>query len=132
MGRIAQVAPGARLTFLGCMWDAGWEFDAPCVIYSPVKRYGFGGNSSRIGEMVDDVCLNLADGVAVESGWDRHALREFKWRRWSRRGFARRRNAWHVEIVVEFLRDPEGMVHWRVVSKRERFGRRGLWEEKER
>jgi hypothetical protein len=31
--------------FRGCIWDAGWEFDAPCVIYSPVQIYSHGGNS---------------------------------------------------------------------------------------
>jgi hypothetical protein len=116
-----------RLTFRGCMWDAHWEFDAPCVVYSPVKRYGFGGNSGEIDHMVDSVCCDIALGKLTWSGWHESDVREFKWRGWWRWGFRWRRRAWHVVIVVEFYRSGDGLL-WRVVSRKERYGLWGKWE----
>jgi len=120
------INPGDKITFRGCMWDDGWEFDAPCVIYSPVKRYGFGGNSGQLRQMVDSICFDLGEGVDVRSDWPRDAKHEFRWRGWSPDGFARRKRAWHVEIVVQFGdRHPDGYVEYEVASDVEWWGKDG-------
>lgn len=129
MNKTLQVEAGDRVTFRGCLWDDGWEFDAPCVLYWPVKRYRDGGNTGAIDCLVEDVCGDLMDGSPVETGWSASDLHEFKWRHWSPRGFAQRRQAWHVEIVVEFYDTEDGL--WsRDIVRRERYGLDGPWEEK--
>lgn len=122
------VMPGDVVTFQGCTWDDHWEFDAPCVIYTPVHRYGFGGNSGKIGQMIENVCIDLClaaplDGVQRQFG--DATLREFQWRGWSPRGFKHRLCAWHIEQIVEFFRDPDGELASRIVSEREMWGKDG-------
>jgi hypothetical protein len=118
-----SVKAGDRLTFLGCTWDACWEYDAPAVIYSPVKRYNpFAGNSSTIDDMVESVCGDLADERQVRVPFSEGNLREFKWRRWSPRGFARRKESHHVRIVVEFSADEDGTLDFHVVDRKEQWG----------
>jgi hypothetical protein len=99
--------------FRGCQWDDGWEFDAPAVIYFPRKyrRYGYGGNTGAIDYLVEEICMDLANGrkpcdggLALECGW----------RGWGAR-FDRRRDAWHVVYRVRwFLED--GEVQWEVTK----------------
>lgn len=127
MTRFLEVSVGSRLVFRGCTWDDGWEFDAPSVLYSPVKRYGWGGNSGTIDRLVEDVCESLATRGEVITGWDASARREFKWRRWWSGGFRFRRNAWHVRITVEFIRDPKHGMTWNVMSREKRRGITGPW-----
>lgn len=122
-----MVKAGDRIVFRGCMFDDGWEFDAPCILYSPFKRSGIGGNIGHIEDMVEDICNDLADGRSVPRGWSEGDLKEFRWRGWSPRGFARRRQAWHREIVVEFIEDDEWDtdLSWRPVSDCQWYGAHG-------
>lgn len=108
--------------FRGIFWDAGWEFDGPCVMYSPFRRYGFGGNSYHFDRMVEDVCFDLGAGDDVAANWDDSDLREFKWRGWSPRGFSRRKQGWHIKITVEWYIDEELGPMPRFVDRKEQWG----------
>jgi hypothetical protein len=87
--------------FRGCMWDDGWEFDAPCVVYYPARyaTAGIGGNNGQIDSLVEDICCDIMDGRPHDDGGLAH---ECEWRGWSRRGFARRKRAEHVVITVRW------------------------------
>lgn len=94
--------------FRGCMWDDHWEFDAPCVIYTPKKfrRFGIGGSGGYLETMIEDVCIDLAIGQKPTDGG---LKRECEWRGWGPR-FDRRRDAWHVVIKVHWYRDRHGEI----------------------
>ena len=50
--------------FFGCLWNDHWEYDAPSVVYRPWKfrRYGYGGNSGAIDELVESICTDIELG----------------------------------------------------------------------
>lgn len=119
--RLEIPAAGDRLTFRGCSWDAHWEFDCPCVVYSPVQRYSPNhGNSGGVDSLVEDICIDLCLGRRPEIKFRPVELHEFKWRGWSPERFARRKLAFHVEIVVEFFDGKDGL-EFKVISRKERF-----------
>jgi len=105
--------------FRGCQWNAGWEFDAPCVIYYPhrFRRYGYGGNTGAIDELVEDICMDLATG---QKHCDGGLAQECGWRGWGPR-FDRRRDAWHVVYRVRWWVE-SGEVQWEVAKRTEAFG----------
>lgn len=108
--------------FRGCQWNDGWEFDAPCVVYYPPKfvRSGAGGNTGEIDSMVEDICMDLALGFEHNDG---RIDSECKWRGWSRRGFARRKQARHVVIKVRWSPGKEGDgPDWEILSRTETYG----------
>ena len=105
--------------FRGIFWDAGWEFDAPCILYWPCKRYGIGGNSHHLDSMVEDICIDLTLGKQPAFQWSESDLKEFKWRGWSPRGFANRKQAWHVEIGVAWNANGVNFS----ISHKERWGK---------
>lgn len=112
-----------KIVFRGCQWDDGWEYDAPCAVYAPIRRYGYGGNSCSIDDLVDSICGDLAEGKDVPRDWTPADFKEFEWRGWSPSGFSRRRRAVHVEIVSQFLQEPlDGEWYWNVASRREQEG----------
>lgn len=123
MGMKAKI--GDVIVFRGCIFDDQWEFDAPCIVYAPVKRYGIGGNSGKIDDLVEDICFDLSSGKDVQRGFSKFNLQEFKWRGWSPRGFARRR-AWHVEIKVKFVLDEYKMLSWKVIGRKEKWRNHGF------
>lgn len=94
--------------FRGCMWDAGWEFDAPCILYFPFKRYGVGGNAHHLHDMVDDICIDLSLGKEANRDFTESCRKEFEWRGWSESGFRTRKNAWHLRFMVRWYRDEDG------------------------
>lgn len=101
-----KVKAGDKLFFHGCMWDEGWEFDAPAIIYSPIKRYGNGGSiPDHLETMVEDICIDLSLDEDVREGWSDFDLKEFAWRHWDPNGFCRRKRAWHVKYEVGFFLD---------------------------
>lgn len=99
----------------GCMFDAGWEFDAPCVIYYPWLQFGFGGNTGHLHDMVENICIDLSIAAERASEASKFApkygdmltelARECEWRGWSINGFSKRKNAWHVEFTVTWNKD---------------------------
>lgn len=94
--------PGDTIVFRGVMFDDGWEFDAPCIIYSPCKLYSpNGGNTSEIESLVEDACIDLCMRESIQMKWSSGELKEFKWRGWSPDGF-RRRKGWHVTVTANF------------------------------
>jgi hypothetical protein len=99
------------------MWDDGWEFDAPCVVYYPAKyaAAGYGGNNGAIDSMVENICFAISEGRPHCDGNIDH---ECKCRGWGRRGFARRKNAEHVVIRVRWGDD--GFAE--IVDRSEFFG----------
>lgn len=112
--------------FFGCIWDAHWEYDAPCVIYSPVQRYGFGGNSGHLQDMVESYCIDLA--IAIDEGQPLPPTKlgkgdkeEFAWRGWSMRNMRRRKNAHHVRIKVRWFKEGNETA-FEITSVKERFG----------
>lgn len=88
--------------FYGCLWDDHWEYEAPCALYRPFKRLGYGGNSYAIDAAVDRVCGELISGKDVATGWTAGDLKEREWRGWGKR-FDRREAAQHVKIAVRFF-----------------------------
>lgn len=92
--------------FAGCIFDDGWEFDAPCVIYSPWKyrRFGIGGNSSTLESLVEDIIYRIWRG---EEPHDGGLDKECAWRGWGLRGFRMRRRAEHVVFTVQWAMDDE-------------------------
>lgn len=106
--------------FRGCMWNDHWEFEAPCVIYFPKQFAAFkaAGNTGGIGELVDDICMNLALGWEHNDGG---LATECKWRGWGKR-FERRRDAHHVVIKVRWSLDEEGKPEWTEVSCKQQYG----------
>ena len=105
--------------FRGVMWDDHWEYDAPCVLYGPVKRYGIGGNTGHLASMIEEMCelITLVEELPVE--FSDHDLKEFKWRGWSPRNFARR-TGWHIRCTVAFHREKYGL-NFRMGKMRETF-----------
>jgi hypothetical protein len=102
------------------MWNDGWEFDAPCVIYCPpsLMRFGIGGNTGHLDSMVEDICMSLS------LGWDHNdggLDRECEWRHWSKRGFAHRRAARHVVFRVRWKEGADGP-EWEVMDRKETYG----------
>lgn len=96
--------------FRGCCWDAGWEFDAPCVIYSPVQIYGIGGNAGELRGMVESYCIDMC--IALDMGKPFPAgklsdsdLKEFAWRGWSMRNMQRRKLAHHLLFTVRWFKE---------------------------
>ena len=106
--------------FRGCLWDDGWEFDAPCVIYYPRKlmRYAHGGNTGTLDDMVQDITYNLGEGLPPNDGG---LDEDCKWRGWSKDGMRRRRNAWHVVFKGKWVMTEEGP-EWQQTSRTETHG----------
>lgn len=104
---IRRIKAGDTLVFRGCSFNANWEYDCPCILYSPVRRYRISG-SSGIEEMIEDVCYDLADGKAIKRGFADSDLKEFAWRGWAANGFRRRKNAIHYRVTVRFTNPDDG------------------------
>ena len=105
--------------FRGCQWNDGWEFDAPCVVYYPRKylRYGYGGNTGAIHDLVEDICMDIAAGNEMHDGG---LADEIAWRGWGKR-FERRREAWHVVYRVRWFLDNGGLA-WEITEQVETYG----------
>ncbi len=86
--------------FRGVMWDEHWEFDAPCVLYAPYKRYCDGGNTGAIDRLIEDVCEDICCGRVPQVNFYDDDLHEFEWRKWSADRFHLRKNATHVQVRV--------------------------------
>jgi hypothetical protein len=102
-----KVKDGDILVFRGVCWDDGWEFDAPLVIYEPIPRICETGSISPVAivDKVNDICLDLCLGDDLPTQWSEGTKKELKWRGWSPRGFKRRGNGCHAEVVVKFTMD---------------------------
>ena len=111
---------GLPVEFRGCMWNDGWEFDAPSVIYYPRKfaRYGDGGNSGVLDRLVEDICFDLIEGNPTS---DAGLARECEWRGWGKR-FDRRKDAWHVVFKVRWFREKDGTLGYKVTNRKEVWG----------
>ena len=58
--------------------------------------------------MAEDALIDALDGRRALSGtFSASDLKEFEWRGWNPKGFAKRRNAHHTEIVFEIVSDDE-------------------------
>ena len=105
--------------FRGCQWYDKWEFDAPAVIYYPrqYRRYGYGGNTGAIDDLVDEICMDLA---TEQKPCDGGLAQECGWRGWGAR-FDRRRDARHVVYRVRWFVE-DGEVQWEVTKRTETYG----------
>jgi hypothetical protein len=106
--------------FRGVMWNDGWEFDAPCALYSPVVREIHAGNTSGIDELVETVAFELSEGRDVPR-IDDATSREFLGRQWSVTNLSRRRRAYHVLIVGKWVVE-DGYDVFEPTHRYERFG----------
>lgn len=104
-----QVKPGDVVTVRGCCWSDDWEFDAPLVIYAPIKRYEFCGSISpgSIERAAENLGIDLCLGGVRKSFHD-YDLLEFAARGWSPRGFRRRKRAVHAAFGLSFYEDTDG------------------------
>lgn len=126
--KVLKVTAPCTIEFCGCMWDEGWHYDAPAVLYSPFKRYTpNAGNSFAIIELAERIACDIVCEIPFIRGWHQSDLKEFAWRGWDRHNFARRKNAWHMQVRIGFY-NRDGELHFRVISARERFGLKGKWE----
>ena len=96
-----QAKAGDVIEFRGCTFDADWEFDKPAILYYPVQKYGF----NSIEHLVENVCIDLLVYGYTEDKFGQSDLEEFQWRGWNPKGFAKRKNAVHKVVKVEFYID---------------------------
>lgn len=107
-----KVNAGDVLIFKGVIWNDGWEFDAPMIIYSPVCDYSEDGSivESAIESRVEEICMDLCDPederFTPSSIWGPADLKDFEWRGWSTKGFKRRKGV-HAHFEVRFFTDPD-------------------------
>jgi len=120
----SDIPAGLPTVIRGCMFDDGWEFDAPCIVYYPFFKYSEGGNTSGIDAAVEEVCIDLAieDKSPSYLAIAKDLAEECEWRGWSMKGFARRKDAWHVEFNLEWFRDRKGDLMFKILSRIERRG----------
>jgi hypothetical protein len=106
--------------FRGCVWNDGWEFDVPCVVYFPANyaAFGCGGNTGGIDNIVEKICTDLSLGYTHNDGG---LVTECEWRGWSKKGFARRRNAKHI-IIKGHWEMRSGKPNWTQDSREETDG----------
>ena len=114
---------GSVVEFKGCVWDDGWEFDAPLILYSPVERYDHVGSicPESLESIVEDVCIDLCIKGFVKEKFIASDLDEFRWRSWSPKGFSRRRRAVHGTIKVKFTLDGHGERSFEYTSRPKRL-----------
>ncbi len=107
--------------FRGCTWEAGWEFDCPAVVYYPKHLMAFEavGSHGNIDSLVESICSDLSIDFKHNDGG---LADEAKWRGWSMKGFARRKNATHVVIRIRWYLDDEGEPAWTEVSRKQTRG----------
>ncbi len=120
-----KVKAGDVLMFKGVVWDEHWEFDCPCIVYTPIPRYNPNeGSISRLSivGLVEDICIDLCLGEDLSTEFHADDLREFKWRGWSVRGFNRRRNAVRATIPVCFFME-DGELSFKYLDRRDEYGR---------
>ncbi len=109
--------------FRGVCWDDYWEFDRPCVVYMPYKTWGPGGSVGYLSTIIEEICIHIAvHGKEPSKKWNESELETFKHYEWSPRGFARRKDAYHYECVVEWFINEEDCIDSRVVSERTQRG----------
>lgn len=113
---------GDRLVVRGVMWhEPQWEFDAPVVLYQGVKAYSPNYGSIGAGSVLDFIFEQVEMAAAareVRRGWSPSELKEFGWRRWSTRGFRKRRGV-HAMAEVEFVEGVDGFLEYKVLQERE-------------
>lgn len=112
--------------FRGVMFDDGWEFDVPCVIYSPIERYGIGGNTSHIESMVEDYCIDLCLGDKPRKKLSAFERKEFRWRGWNIRGMCKRKKAHHVSVTVKWSTDDLGNLQFEMIETKTQYGKQPL------
>lgn len=110
-------------TFRGVMWDDGWEFVAPLVVYSPVKLYEVGTNTGGIERMVEDYCIDFVCDRNPLGEFSDLELKEFKSRGWNADGFSRKRKGHHVKVEVKWFYDSDGQKAFEIVNVSEQYGK---------
>jgi len=101
---------GKIIEFRGCVWNDGWEFDAPLIIYSPVERFfdSHWISQAAIERKVEDICIDLCIDGEIRDRFSKSDLKEFTWRGWSVPGFRRRKSAVHGTVKVKLVYDEHG------------------------
>jgi len=118
-----RIKPGDKLVVFGCIFNANWEYDAPCVLYSGMRAYGMGGNSGHLDSLLEDALWQWScAGWRLPVWWSSTTLDEFHWRKWSLRGFRHRKDATHVRFIVKFFVGEYGALSWKIVDRKERRG----------
>lgn len=109
---------GEIITFKGCVWDDGWEFEAPMVIYEPICRFGDSGSicEESIYELVENVCIDLVCEGEVRKGFSDCELEDFKWRGWNPKRFKYRKSAVHGEFKIRFFKEKNGKMMFEIID----------------
>jgi hypothetical protein len=105
--------------FRACMWDDGWEFGAPGVVYfpRPYLRYGEVYDAGGLDDMLADILDGIVEGLPASDGG---LADECEWRQWGA-GFARRRQASHVAYRVQWISLDKGL-SWSIAKRTETWG----------
>lgn len=102
----------------GVMFDDGWDFDAPIVLYSGFLALSDGGSICResIYHAVESSCLDWVMDGNIPNQWSDLQTKEIRWRGWSERGFRRRKNAVHAEFKVKLIHEDDGTRNFEILS----------------
>lgn len=102
--------------FKGITWNAGWDFNNPVVIYSPIMRYNCNASSiskCAIINFVEEICTDLCTGgdlCTVGSGkisFTDNVIKEFKWRGWNIKNLIKRKKVIKSTITIIFKKEKE-------------------------
>ena len=109
-----KVQPGLELTIKGIRWDAGWEFDCPVAIISPVfKSYEDGCSLEHAVEsLLIDACIDGVMKTEDPNSWE--------WRGWSAGYLQRkyyRKGVERVKQKIRFVLDEDGELAWTEIFK---------------
>lgn len=92
--------------FRGCRFDAGWEFDSPAVVYYPSSHRNVSENG-RVDSLIEDICISISMGDDSQDGIDEF-MDQCENRGWGPRGFAKRKRAWHMLVIVTWKFGEDG------------------------
>lgn len=110
-------------TIIGCMFDDGWEFDMPTIIYFPFLISGYGSNDGKLYDMTECLCRAIVDENHNQiAGWESHLKEECAWRGWSIGGFSRRKNATHIQFNIIWAQDYHNGLHFSIVDSVKKQG----------
>jgi hypothetical protein len=104
-----EVKPGVEFKIRAIRWDAGWEFDCPAAIISPVLYTSEDGSSFEhlIESFMIDCCI---DGKMPS-----HDPKFWEWRGWDMPYLRRkyyRKNTQRADVLVRFVLDEDGELSW--------------------
>lgn len=114
MRTLLRVVPGLEITVRAMRWSAGWEFDCPTAVISPVFREYEDGRSTE--GAIEDLCIDAILDGEIKSN-DIKFWEEF--RGWSMDYLERKFYRKHVQREtqrIRFILDEDGELSWEVLA----------------